>query len=264
VKPATVNHDAALCATTFWVRLLGWLATCALVLGSLSGVAQSAELKILTSRAVATILAEIGPEFENKTGHKLNVVTGLSSEFVRRINAGETFDVIAAPPPALDGLIKSGKIADGTKTNLVRSASGVAVRAGAPHPDISSVDAFKRALLAAKSITYLPVPGVPQVIERLGLKEALAAKVTVPETDICSELVARGEVELSIVVITQILTTPGVELVGPLPPEIQFYTSFGGAVAAHSTAPEAARDLLLFLKGPAALRVIKAQGMEPI
>ncbi len=245
-------------------HVLVWLVTCGLALCVVPGGGQTAELKILASRAVATILAEIGPEFENKTGHKLNVVIGLSSELVRRINAGETFDVIAAPSPALDALIKSGKVADRTKTNLVRSANGVEVRAGAPHPDISSVDAFKRALLAAKSITYLPVPGVPQVIERLGLKDALAAKVTVPETDICSELVAKGEVELGIVVITQILTTPGVELVGPLPPEIQFYASFGGAVAAQSTAPDAARDLLLFLKGPAALRVIKAQGMEPI
>ncbi len=245
-------------------HVLVWLVTCGLALCVVPGGGQTAELKILASRAVATILAEIGPEFENKTGHKLNVVIGLSSELVRRINAGETFDVIAAPSPALDALIKSGKVADRTKTNLVRSANGVEVRAGAPHPDISSVDAFKRALLAAKSITYLPVPGVPQVIERLGLKDALAAKVTVPETDICSELVAKGEVELGIVVITQILTTPGVELVGPLPPEIQFYASFGGAVAAQSTAPDAARDLPLFLKGPAALRVIKAQGMEPI
>jgi len=245
-------------------HVLVWLVTCGLALCVVPGGGQTAELKILASRAVATILAEIGPEFENKTGHKLNVVIGLSSELVRRINAGETFDVIAAPSPALDALIKSGKVADRTKTNLVRSANGVEVRAGAPHPDISSVDAFKHALLAAKSITYLPVPGVPQVIERLGLKDALAAKVTVPETDICSELVAKGEVELGIVVITQILTTPGVELVGPLPPEIQFYASFGGAVAAQSTAPDAARDLPLFLKGPAALRVIKAQGMEPI
>jgi molybdate transport system substrate-binding protein len=172
--------------------------------------------------------------------------------------------VIAAPPPALDALIKSGKIAADSRTSLVRSASGVAVRAGAPKPDISSVEAFKRALLSAKSITYLPVPGVPQVIDRLGLKDAIASKVTVPNTDTASELVAKGEIELSILPITQMFTTPGVELVGPLPPEIQFYTSFGGAVSATSKAPDAARDLLKFLKGPIAIPVIKAQGMEPI
>jgi molybdate transport system substrate-binding protein len=102
------------------------------------------------------------------------------------------------------------------------------------------------------------------MIERLGLKDAIVSKVTIPKTDISSELVAKGEVELGIVPITQILTTPGVELVGPLPPEIQFYTTFGGAVSAASNAPDAARDLLKFLKGPTAIPVITAQGMEPI
>jgi len=240
------------------------LVACALLVCISHGAARSAELKIFTSRAISTVLAEIGPEFERSSGHKLNVITGLSSEFVGRINGGETFDVIAAPPPALDALIKSGKVAADSKTNLVRSASGVAVRAGAPKPDISSVEAFKRALLNATSITYLPVPGVPQVIERLGLKDALASKVTIPSTDISSELVAKGEIELGILPITQMFTTPGVELAGLLPAEIQFYTSFGGAVSATSKAPDATRDLLRFLKGPTAIPVIKAQGMEPM
>ena len=228
------------------------------------GTAHSAELKIFASRAIWTVLTKSGPEFEKNSGHSLNVSTGLSSEFVRRINAGETFDVIAAPPAALDGLINSGKVAPDSKTNLARSAYGVAIRAGALKPDISSVEAFKRALLNAKSITYLPVPGVPQMIERLGLKDAIASKVTIPNTDISSELVAKGEVELGIIAITQTFTTPGVDLVGPLPAEIQFYTNFGGAVSATSKAPDASRDLLKFLKGPTALQVIKAQGMEPI
>jgi molybdate transport system substrate-binding protein len=240
------------------------LVACVLSVCISHGTARSAELKIFTSRAISTVLAKIGPEFEKNTGHKLDVITGMSSEFVGRINAGETFDVIAAPPPVLDGLIKSGKVAADSKTNLVRSAYGVAIRVGAPKPDISSVEAFKRALLNAKSITYLPVPGVPQLIERLGLKDAIASKVTMPSTDISSELVAKGEIELGILVVTQMFTTPGVELAGPLPPEIQFYTSFGGAVSATSKSAGAARDLLVFLKGPTAIPVIKAQGMESI
>ena len=245
-------------------RAVASLVACVLFVCISHGTARSAELKIFASRAIWTVLAEIGPEFEKNSGHKLNVITGLSSEFVGRINAGETFDVIAAPPATLDGLIKNGKVSADSKTNLARSAYGVAVRAGAPKPDISSVEAFKRALLNAKSITYLPVPGVPQMIQRLGLWDAIASKVTIPNTDISSELVAKGEIELGIVAITQTLTTPGVELVGPLPPEIQFYTNFGGAVSATSKSADAARDLLIFLKGPTAIRVIKAQGMEPI
>jgi ABC-type molybdate transport system substrate-binding protein len=240
------------------------LVACVLFACMSHGTARSAELKIFASRAIWTVLAEIGPEFEKSSGHKLNVITGLSPEFVGRINAGETFDVIAAPPAVLDGLIKNGKIAADSKTNLARSAYGVVVRTGAPKPDISSVEAFKRALLNAKSITYLPVPGVPQLIERLGLKDAIASKVTIPNTDISSELVAKGEVELAIVVITQTFTTPGVELAGPLPSEIQFDTNFGGAVSATSRSADAARDLLIFLKKPTAIGVIRAQGMEPI
>jgi molybdate transport system substrate-binding protein len=245
-------------------RAIASLVACTLFVCIPHGTASSAELKIFASRAIWTVLTEIGPEFEKSSGHKLNVITGLSSEFVGRIKAGETFDVIAAPPAALDGLIKDGKVTADSKTNLARSAYGVAVRAGAPKPDVSSVEAFKRTLLNAKSITYLPVPGVPQIIERLGLKDAIASKVTIPNSDISSELVAKGEIELAIVAITQTFTTPGVELAGPLPAEIQIYTAFGGAVSAGSKASDAARDLLTFLKSPTAIRVIKVQGMEPI
>jgi molybdate transport system substrate-binding protein len=247
-----------------WSRAIVSLVACTLLVYVSHGTACSAELKIFASRAIWTVLTEIGPEFEKSSGHKLNVITGLSPEFIRRINAGETFDVIAAPPAALDGLIRDGRVTAESKINLARYGYCVAVRAGAPKPDISSVEAFKRALLNAKSITYLPVPGVPQIIDRLGLKDAIASKVTLPNTDISSELVANGEIELAIVVITQTFTTPGVELAGPIPAEIQMYTAFGGAVSTSSKAPDAARDLLTFLKSPTAIRVIKAQGMEPI
>jgi len=142
---------------------------------------------------------------------------------------------------------------------------GVSQFARAHHkPDIGLVDAFKNALLSAKSITYLPVPGVPQIIEGLGIKDAIASKVTIPKADISSELVAKGEIELGIMPVTQVFTTPGVELEGPLPPDIQFYSAFGGAVSTSSTVPDAARELLTFLKGPTASSNIKAQGMEPI
>lgn len=227
------------------------------------GAANAAEIKVFTARAIATVLEKIGPEFERTTGHKLNVITGFSPIFVKRINAGEPFDVVVSPPPTIDGLIKDGKVLAATRTNLVRSGIGVEVRAGAPKPDISSVEAFKRALLNAKSIGYLPIGGVPQLVDRLGIADAIKSKTTIPASDIVSELVAKGELELGVVVITQILTTPGVELVGPLPPEIQFYTVFTAGVSANSKAPDAARDLIKFLTGPTAIPVIKSQGMEP-
>jgi molybdate transport system substrate-binding protein len=226
--------------------------------------AVSAELKVLTSRAIATVLDVAGPQFERATGNKLTVVTGFSPELIKRINAGEQFDILAAPPPVLDSMIKAGKLKADTRTLLVSSEVGVEVRAGAPKPDISTVAAFKRALLDAKSITYLPAPGVPQLLERLGIAEAIKSKSTVPDTDIVSELVAKGEVELGIVVITQILTTAGVELVGPLPDEIKVVTTFGGAVGANSNAPDAARALLQFLRTEEVVKIIRKQGMVPV
>lgn len=241
---------------------------CSILLSTVLGFgavasAASAELKVLTSRAIATVLDVVGPQFEQATRNKLTVVTGFSPELVRRINAGEPFDILAAPPPVLDTMIKAGKLNAGTRTLLVRSDVGVGVRAGAPKPDISTVAAFKQALLNAKSIAYLPTPGVPQVLERLGVADAIKSKSTVPETDIVSELVAKGEVELGIVVMSQLLTTPGVDLVGPLPDDIKVTTIFGGAVSASSNVPDAARALLQFLRTEEAVKVIRKQGMVP-
>lgn len=230
----------------------------------LHGPAQAAELRVFSSRAVWTVLSAIGSEFEKDSGHRLHATTGLSAEFVRRINSGEAFDVIAAPPGSLAGLVASGKILPESRIGIARSSYGVVVRSGAPKPDITSVENFKRALLNAKSITYLPVPGVPQLIEKLGLKDAVASKTTIPNDDVSAELVAKGDVELGIVAATQAFTTPGVELAGLLPAEIQLATDFAGAISAASANPDAARSLLIFLTGPKAKEAIRAQGMEPL
>jgi len=243
-----------------------------IILGLLLGFgqlacAEAAEITVFTTRAIMTVLENVGPEFERTTGHKLNLTTDIAIRMVRRIQAGEPFDFLVASPSQIDALIKEGKIASETRNNLTRSGIGVQVRAGTPKPDISSVEAFKRALLNAKSIGYLKEgqSGVylASLLERMGIAEAIASKVTRPDTDIVSELVARGEIELGMVVITQIMTTPGVELVGPLPPEIQSYITFAAGVSTTSKAPDAARDLLKFLLGPVALPIIKSQGMEP-
>jgi molybdate transport system substrate-binding protein len=228
--------------------------------------AEAAHIRIFTTRAIMTVLEKIGPEFERTTGHTLDITTDIAIRMVRRIEAHEPFDFLVASPSQMDKLVRQGEIAAETRTNLVRSGIGIEVRADAPKPDISSVEAFKRALLNAKSVGYLKEgqSGVylATLLERLGIAEAIAAKTTRPDTDIVSELVAKGEIELGMVVITQIMTTPGVELVGPLPPEIQSYITFAAGVSANAKTPEAARDLLKYLRGPAALPVITAQGME--
>lgn len=225
------------------------------------------ELRVLVPRAIATVLGEVGAQFEQKTGYKLVVTSDIGAGLLRRINAGEPFDVFTGTPAQIAGLIKDGKVIADTRTNLVRSGIGVEIRAGAPRPDISSVDAFKHTLLSAKSIAYLKEGAsglyLAGLLDRLGIAEAINSKVTRPDADIVSELVAKGEIEIGMVVLTQILTTPGVELVGPLPAEVQSYISFVAAVGTNSHASDVARELIRFLTGPVAAPVIKSQGMEP-
>ena len=228
--------------------------------------ANAAEIKVWTTRAIATVLAEIGSEFERTTGHKLRVTSDLPAGFARRLQAGEQCDILISGTAPVDEWIKAGRIIAETRKDIARSGIGVGVRAGARKPDVSSVEAFKRALLEAKSIAFLRVGSgiyMASLVERLGIAEAIKSKVTRPETDIVAELVARGEIELGLVVITQILTTRGVELVGPLPSEIQSYITFTAGVTANSKQPEAARQLIQFLTSATATPVIKAQGMEP-
>jgi molybdate transport system substrate-binding protein len=208
--------------------------------------AGAAEIRVLAPRAVATMLGALAGDFERASGHKLDVSVDLAAVLVRRVNAGEAFDVVIVAPAQIDALAKDGKVLGDTRANLVRSGIGVEVRAGAPKPDVSTVDAFKRALIAAKSIAYLKEGQsglyVAQMIERLGLTEALKPKLTLPATDTVTELVAGGEVELGMVNASQILTSPGVVLAGELPPELNFYLVFAGAVGTAAKSPDAARD----------------------
>ena len=227
----------------------------------------AAEITVWTTRALATVLAEIGAEFERETGHKLVITSDLPPAFARRAGAGEPFDLLITGSAPLDDWINDGRIVAATRTDIARSGIGVEVRAGAPKPDISSVEAFKRALLGGNSIAYLQVGSgiyLHGLFEKLGVAEAISATVTRPDTDIVSELVAKGEIELGMTVITQILTTPGVDLAGPLPAEIQSYVTFTAGVGTKATAADAARRLIQFLRSPRATAVIKAQGMEPL
>ena len=229
-------------------------------------VAAADEIRVWTTRAIATVLAEVGAEFERATRHRLIVTSDLPTAFQRRFDAGETVDLLISGSSPVDEWIRTGRIVSDTRAEIARSGIGVEVRAGSRKPDIGTVDAFKRALMNARSIAYLKVGSglyLEGLFERLGMSRALASKTIRPDSDIVSELVATGKVELGMTVITQILTTTGVDLVGPLPPEIQSYVTFVAGVGAQSRAPKAASELITFLRGPQATAVIKAQGMEP-
>jgi len=230
-------------------------------------IARADDLRVFTTRAIATVLAEIGTEFERTTGYKLSVVSDLPTGFVRRVNAGEPFDLFISGSAPVDEWIRDGRLVATTRTVIARSGIGVEVRADHAKPDISTVETFTRALLNAKSIAFLRVGSgvyLEGLIDTLGIRDRISSKVVRPDADIVSELVAAGEVELGMTVITQILTTPGVDFVGPLPAEVQSYVTFVAAVGAASSVKGAANDLIKFLKSQRAIGVITSQGMEPL
>jgi len=229
--------------------------------------ADGAELKIFGSRVTRMVMSDLGPQFERASGYKPVVVTDVAAVMKRRIESGEPFDLAVLVDFQADDLIKAGKLLADTRADVMKAGIGVAVKRGAPKPDIGTVEAFKRTLLDAKSITYLKEGASTIYLDRLfaqlGIAEALRAKTVKPETETVSERVAQGEVELGIIVIPNILSVAGAELVGPLPPEVQSYIVFTAAVSAQSAHQQAARDLIKLLKSPATVPLLKAKGMEP-
>jgi len=229
--------------------------------------ASSAELRIFGSRVTRMIVEDIGPQFERTTGHRLVVLTDVAAVMKRRIEAGEPFDLAVLVDFQTDDLIRKGQLVAATRADIMKAGIGVAVRRGAEVPDISTVEAFRRTLLAAKSITYLKEGAstiyLDRLFARLDIAEALRPKTIKPETESVSEAVAAGDVELGIIVIPNILSVPGAQLVGPIPEEIQSYIVFTAAVAANSPNQQAARDLISFLRSPPAASAIKAKGMNP-
>ena len=225
------------------------------------------KLEVFTARAIATVLAVVGSDFERTSRHKLSITTGTAAALVRRINAAEPFDLFFGASDFLDALMPNGRIIPCTRTVIAKSGIGVAIRAGTHKPDISSVEAFKCALMQAKSIAYLKegASGVylDRLLEQLGIARAIEKKVTRLETDTVSDLVAKGEIEVGMVVTTQIHTTAGVALAGTLPPQLQSKISFEGALSTDVQSPDAALDLLRLLRTPAVVAIIRSQGMEP-
>ena len=233
---------------------------------ALATPASAAELKIFGSRVTKMVVGDVGPGFEQASGHKLTVITDVAAVMKRRIEQGEPFDLAVLVNFQADDLIKKGKLVADSRADVMRSGIGVAVKRGAQMPDISTVEAFKRTLLAAKSITYLKEGAstlhLVKVFAQLGIADALKPKTIMPSTEAVSEMVAAGEAEIGIIVIPNILSVPGAELVGPLPPEIQSWITFTAAVSPNSPNQQAARDVIKLMRSPAGVQSIKAKGME--
>ena len=229
-------------------------------------MSSSTEIKVMGSAAIKEAYLELAPQFERASGHKVITTWTGGVDIVKRISAGELTDMVMQSASAIDGLIQLGKLAQGSRIDIATSWVAVAVKQGAPRPDISSGDALKRALLAAKSIAYSTGPSGVYLIElfkRMGIADQIQHKVTQVKGEPVGAAVARGEAEIGFQQMSELLPVAGIDIIGPLSADIQEVTTFSAGIHAHTKVAEAARELANFFKAPAAHAVIRKKGMEP-
>ena len=239
----------------------------------LAGSATAAEVRVMISGGMTAAYHALVPEFERATGHKVLTAFGPSmgttvNAIPARLERGEPADVLIMVGYALADLIKNGKVVADSRVDLVKSGIGIAVKAGAPKPDVSSADTLRRALLAAKSVAYSDsASGVyvsTEMFAKLGIADEMKDKARkIPATPV-GEIVALGDAEIGFQQISELRPVPGIDVVGPLPPDLQKITVFSAGIATTSREPEAGRALIKFLASPAASAAIVKSGMEPI
>jgi len=233
-----------------------------------SSVSTVDEIRVLASIALKGVYLELAPRFEQANRCSIATQWAGADPVLRRIQSGESADLVFAPARVIDELIASGKILRGGRVDIARCGVGMAVRRGAPRPDIGTTEAFKRALLGAESIAYSSGPSgvyLAGVFARMGIADALAAKVKqTPPGTFVGEAVARGEAEIGFQQMGELFHVgEGIDIVGPIPQEIQNVTVFSGGVHSGARQPRLARALLEFLSAPAAAPVVRKKGMEP-
>ena len=232
--------------------------------------AEAAEVKVLSAIGMQSALEDLEPKFEPATGHKLAASFATAGAAVKRAKDGEAVDVVIATRQGIDGLVKDGKAGVDNVTALASAGISVAIRRGEPKPDISSPDALKRTLLAAKSISYVePSSGgasgihFAKVLDRLGIAAEVRSKTVFPKTPAeVGALVANGDAEIGVHIIVELISVPGIDIVGPLPGELQNTIVFAAAVMNSANEAKAAKALISFLRTPEAVAVIRTKGME--
>ena len=255
-------------------RSLGAAANIGFMLLLVFGIkAEAAELTVLSAFGMQSVLEDLGPKFERATGHKLTLSFATGGATVKRVHDGAAADVVITIRQGIDTLVTDGKAPAGNVTALASAGISVAVRKGAPKPDISSPDALKRTLLAAKSISYVnPASGgasgihFAKVLDRLGIANEMKSKTAFPDLKTPAEvgvLVANGEAEIGVHIIQELIPVAGIDIVGPLPGDLQNTIVFAAAVMGSAKDAEAAKTLVNYLRTPEAAAVIKAKGMEP-
>ena len=242
------------------------LLSAALVMTSAASL-QAAELRVIAGGSMTTSLNALAAPFEKASGHKLSIHFDSTPNIIARVNSGTPFDVVVVPVDVFKDAAARARFVPGPTVDIARVGYGVIARAGASKPDISTPDAFKKVLLAAPSIAFLPASAagayVTKVFERLGIAEEMKAKTKVQAAPAqIAPAVAKGEAELG-VFLTNVLVAPGVELVGPFPGELQQELVFTSAVAADTKEADAAKALIDYLRTQEATAIIKAAGMTP-
>jgi molybdate transport system substrate-binding protein len=231
------------------------------------GMAEAADVKVLASAALKEAYLELVPQFERVTEHKVATTWAGTVDIMKRMQAGETFDLVIMAGPSIDELTKLGKIVPGSRVDLAKSGVGAAVRAGAAKPDIGSGDALKRAMLAAKSIAYSTGPSgvyLADLFQRMGIADEIKSKVKIsPPGMPVGEMIARGEAEIGFQQVSELLPVAGIDFIGPLSADVQKITVFAGGIHTGAKEPDAAKALVKFITSPQAVPVIKKKGMEP-
>ncbi len=234
-----------------------------------SACGQAAEIKVLTAGAFKPVVMATAGAFEAQSGHKLVVENDTAGALLKRISEGEPFDVAILTPAAVKELTEKGRIASGSAANLARTSVGVAVKQGAPLPDIATVAAFKAALIAATKVAYIdPAAGgssgiyFSRLLETMGIADAVRTKAVLVPGGLVAQRLVMGEADLAIHQISEILAVKGAVLVGPLPAEIQSYTVYTGGLSATAKEAGAAQGFLDFLRSDTARRVLSDKGME--
>lgn len=257
--------------------LARWFFTLLAAVLSIGGAAAAADLHVMISAGFYSVYAELGPAFERASGHHLVTTRGPSlgdspEAIPARLARGETADVLILDGGSADELAKRGFVQAGSKVLLARSQVGMVVRAGAAKPDISSVEAFRKVLLAVKSIAHSDsASGIylsTTLFPKLGIADQVARKTQKvrgpPSGEPVAAVVARGEAEIGFQQVSELINVPGVTFVGPIPAEIQPDVSFAGALTSKPRQPEAARALIRFLTSPEAAKTILKAGLTPV
>jgi molybdate transport system substrate-binding protein len=232
-----------------------------------ASMANAVEITVLSTQATEQACRELLPQFEKATGNTVKISYTGTLDAKKRIAAGESFDLLIMASPDIDGFLASGTLAPGSRIDIAKSGVGVGVKAGAPKPDISSTDAFKKTLLAAESIGYSTGPSGNYVIalfDRLGIAVQIKPKLKQTGTGVfVGSIVANGDVEIGIQQVSEMSHFAGVDYVGPLPADIQKMTIFSSGIAANTKEPQAAKALIKFITAPSAADAFKKRGMEP-